>query len=97
MDFKALECRIAPIKQTHYQIESLGNQCVRTRKKKGYEYYICDNCGERIILSNKKTSERTGGVMHVPISSCKELRLALCNKCAKPTIKKINEFYGKNF
>jgi len=35
--------------------------------------------------------------MHVPISSSKELKLALCNKCAKPTIKQINEFYGTNF
>lgn len=44
MDFRALECRVEPIKQTHYIIEQEGSNTVKAKKKKDYDYYICDNC-----------------------------------------------------
>lgn len=96
MDFRVLECRIEPIKQTFYQIEELGNNCVKTKKKKIYDYYICDYCKEKIIIT-KKITDRMGGIMHVPINSYKDLKLAVCNKCAKPVIKELNDYYNKNF
>lgn len=96
MDFRALECRVLPVKQTHYIIEQQGSNIVKTKKKKDYDYYICDNCKEKIILS-KKIDERTGGIMKVPINSYKSLNLALCNKCVKPALKAINEAYRTNF
>lgn len=96
MDFRVLECRLEPAKLSHYIIEQLGNNTVKTKKKKAYDYYICDNCKERIILS-KKINERTGGIMKVPINSYKCLNLALCNKCVKTVLKELNKFYGTNF
>lgn len=96
MDFRILECRVAPVKLSHYIIEQQGSNTVKTKKKKDYDYYICDNCKEKIILS-KKIDEKTGGIMKVPINSYKSLNLALCNKCVKPVLKAINEAYGTNF
>lgn len=96
MNLKALECRVKPIKLTNYKIEELGNSTVKTKKKKDYDYYICDNCKEKIILS-KKTDERTGGILKVPITSYKMLNLAVCNKCLKPVLKAINKAYKTNF
>ena len=96
MDFRALECRVEPIKQTHYIIEQEGSNTVKAKKKKDYDYYICDNCKERIVLY-KKQSERQGGILRVPINSYKSLNLALCNKCLKPVLKEINKYYKQNF
>ncbi len=96
MDFRVLECRIEPAKLTQYEIEELGNNTTKTKKKKAYDYYICDNCKERIVLS-KNINERMGGIMKVPINSYKCLNLALCNKCVKPVLKAINEAYRTNF
>lgn len=92
MDFRALECRVEPIKQTHYIIEQEGSNTVKAKKKKDYDYYICDNCKERIVLYKKQ-----GGILRVPINSYKSLNLALCTKCLKPVLKEINKFYGTNF
>lgn len=96
MNLKALECRVKPIKLTNYKIEELGNNTVKTKKKKDYDYYICDYCKEKIILS-KKIEDRTGGIVEIPIDSYKRLNLALCNKCLKPVLELINKAYGTNF
>lgn len=96
MNLKALECRVKPIKLTSYKIEELGNSTVKTKKKKDYDYYICDYCKEKIILS-KKIDDRTGGILKVPITSHKMLNLAVCNKCLRPVLKEINDNYRTNF
>ena len=61
-----------------------------------YEYYICDYCGDKIILT-KKEDERMGGILNTPINDFKVLKLALCSKCLKQALKEINEFYNTNF
>ena len=96
MDLKVLECRIDPVKKTQYSIKEKGNSTVKTKKEKEYDYYICDYCKERIVVT-KKQEDRTGGIMSVPITSSKSLNLALCCKCLKPALKEINNHYRTNF
>jgi len=96
MCFKELENRDKPEKFTHYIIEQKGNNVVKTKKKKDYDYYICDRCKEKIIMT-KKYDERKGGLLSIPISDSKSLELALCNSCLKPTLKEINKQYKSNF
>ena len=95
MDFKALECRVKPVKLTQYKIEQEGSNVVKSKKTKEYDYYLCDKCKEKIIMTIK-FEDRTGGLLSVPISSSKSLELALCNKCLKKTLKEINKFYKIN-
>lgn len=96
MNFKVLEYRVEPVKLTNYKIEEIGNSTVKTKKKKDYDYYICDNCREKIIIS-KKIEDRNGGIMKVPINSYKSLNLAICNRCLRPVLKEINKFYNTDF
>lgn len=96
MNFKVLECRAKPVKLVQYKIEQEGSNVVNSKKKKEYEYYLCDRCKEKIIMT-KEYDKRTGGLLSVPISNSKRLELAICNKCLKKTLKEINEFYEKNF
>ena len=62
-----------------------------------YEYYICDYCGDKIILNKQKEDERKGGILNAPIKDFRDLKLALCSKCLKQALKEINEFYNTNF
>lgn len=95
MNLKALECRIMPIKCTKYIIEQQGSNTVKTKKKKDYDYYICDYCGENIILY-KDRSKRSGGTARFSITSYKYITLALHDKCLKETRKIFNKTYNTN-
>lgn len=53
MDFKALECRVKPVKLTQYKIEQEGSNVVKSKKTKEYDYYLCDKCREKIVMTNK--------------------------------------------
>ena len=57
-----------------------------------YKYYICDHCGSKIKILQKK-HEMSGGVVCLPatLTGNKDLTLALCNKCLNPALK---EFEG---
>lgn len=95
-DWKNLEARVEPVRNPYYQIEQKGNNVVNTIKKKLYEYYLCDNCGEKIKIE-KNVDKRTGGILQIPISQHKSLKLAVCNRCLKEVLKDINETYKTNF
>lgn len=62
----------------------------RSRRKKAYDYFICDYCGERIILSEPKNT-RAGGTAKISYILTKDetVEVALCNKCVNPAL---NEF-----
>lgn len=95
MNLKALECRVEPIKCTKYKIEEPGSNTVKSKKKKEYDYYICDYCKEKIILHKDKI-KRNGGIARFPITSYKKITLALHDKCLKPVRKVFNETYNLN-
>lgn len=95
MELKALECRVEPVKCTKYRIEQPGSNTVKSKKKKEYDYYICDYCKESIILY-KDRIKRNGGIARFPITSYKKVTLALHDKCLKPVRKIFNDTYGTN-
>ena len=81
-----IEVRGKPEKFTEYKEEWRGF------KKKLYDYYICDYCGEKIALTEPK-NQRTGGTTKVSyvLTKRKTVEVALCNKCVNPALK---EFGG---
>ena len=94
-DIRNFEARVEPLKQTYYEIEIPGSNTTASKKKRAYDYYLCDNCGEKIIVSENR-DKQIGGIVHIPIKSYKKMTLALCNKCLKPVLKAVNEAYGTN-
>lgn len=94
-NWKNLEVRRSPVKNPYYRIEIEGGPTHNSKKKMEYEYYICDFCGEKIKIE-KDIEKRTGGIVRIPITSHKNLVLALHNRCLKPTLKEINQTYGIN-
>lgn len=90
-----LEARKAPIKIPHYKIELEGGTTYKSKKKIDYEYYVCDYCGEHIKIE-KDIEKRIGGIVRIPITSHKNLVLALHNRCLKSTLAEINKIYGIN-
>ncbi len=92
-DNKWLLTRDKPEKHTKYQVENnVANHLTNANKKKLYDYYICDHCGEEIKIE-KKWENKTGGIVTLPMSltGLDTYKLALCNKCVKPVIKEFEE------
>lgn len=87
-----LEQRINPTKKDYIKVDVSSGAL---KKNKAYDYYECDYCGDKIINTNK-AEDRTGGILHVPISSSKSLNLAICNKCLRNTLSEINKKYKIN-
>lgn len=82
-----------PEKKIKYK-ENGCNHLTYEKKKKLYEYYICDNCGCEIKIKNKwERSE--GGVIILPylLTGKKAITIAVCNKCINPVLK---EFEGES-
>ncbi len=78
-------------KQSKYEEKQEINHLKKekTKKEKLYDYYICDYCGDEIIISGK-WEERTGGICKIPqtmSNADKTIYLALCNKCVIPVQK----------
>ena len=64
----------------------------REKKKKLYDYYICDNCSFEIEILKKK-NEMLGGEVTIPASLTgrSPVTLILCNKCLKPVLNEFEE------
>lgn len=77
---------------TKMQILETGSACVNSKKKKEYDYYRCDYCGDEIRILEKR-HEMTGGIAIIPHTITKrgEMKLALCTKCLKPALKEFEE------
>lgn len=75
------QLRLRKKPEKHEKYISEGSQVINT-KRKIYEYYKCDYCGEDIEIKENK-AEQTGGTVKV-----KGTILALHNKCLKPFLKK---------
>lgn len=88
LEIKTLKYREKPTKHIKISKESSGCNTVNSNRKKLYEYYICDLCGDEIRLDLKK-DERTGGTALLPhsLTKCGEIEVALCNKCVKEVLK----------
>lgn len=73
---------------TKMQIIEKGNACVNAKKKKEYDYYRCDYCGDEIKIK-KDRQKMTGGIATIPhtVTRRSDLTLALCNKCLNPVLK----------
>ena len=64
---------------------------VNIKNKKMYDYYICDYCGEEIIIK-KKNHEMDGGIVEIPktfFKNNRSLKLVLHNKCLNKAIKEL--------
>lgn len=72
-----------------------GTNVSKAKKKKEYEYYICDYCQEKIIL-NKKWENNSGGIIKIRLNDFNWITLALHNRCFKNATKEINEYYKLN-
>lgn len=67
---------------------------VKYKDEKDYDYYKCDYCNSEIkIFKGVKRHDMLGGTVILPNSLTKrgELKLALCNKCLRPVLKKFEE------
>lgn len=95
-DWNKIEAREKPEKLTEYIVESKGNSTVNSIKKKDHDYYRCDYCNDKIILTKNKKEIQTGGLLEIRVKSHIRLNLALCNKCLNAAKKDINEFYKIN-
>lgn len=96
-NWKNFEARREPIKNPKYKIHFEGNQTANTVKEIVYEYYLCDRCESEIKILDNNRKIQDGGIVQIPISRYSKLKLALCNKCLRSTLKEINEIYGTNF
>ena len=61
----------------------------KVKKKKIYEYYVCDYCKQEIKINGKE-----GGIVELPQTLTKTdnvLKLALHNRCLQPVIRQVGE------
>ena len=81
-----IERRGKPTKFTEYSDEWGG------RKRKLYDYYVCDYCGKKIELTEPK-NQRTGGTVKLSYILTKRstVEVALCNKCINLVLKELGE------
>lgn len=93
MDFKDIERRTKPEKKIIWTIIEQGTAVSRAKKKKDYEYYICDFCKEKIII-NKKWENTGGGILELRVNDFKKIKLALHNRCFIAARKEINKNYN---
>lgn len=72
--------------------EEEHSNIIKTKKKKIYDYYKCDYCGDEIRLDIKQ-AERTGGIVEFPhvLTKRGKVKLALCNKCLKKVLKEFEQ------
>lgn len=85
--------REKPEKKTKYEITDPGAaHLIKVQKKKLYDYYVCDYCGDEIKI-NDKWENRTGGIITLPksLAGTFNYKLALCTKCVKPVINEFKE------
>lgn len=96
LNIDELKWRKEPTKHTEMLIEDSNCNTVKSKKKKMYDYYICDYCGDKIRLDVKK-DKRTGGTAIIPhsLTKCGQIKLALCNKCLNKTIKEFERGVNK--
>lgn len=90
-DYVRLLSRGLPEKKIKYK-ENECNHLTFEKKKKLYEYYVCDNCGCEIRIKNKwERSE--GGVIMLPqlLTGKKAITIAVCNKCLNDVLKEFEE------
>lgn len=91
-EIEKLKNREKVIKYTKYIKNTSKSNLVNHRKKKDYDYYICDYCKDEIRLDLKQY-ERSGGIVILPhtLTKCGEVTVALCNKCVKKVQKELEE------
>lgn len=90
---KTLETRDKVYKNIKYKEDETKNHLSKSKIKPeiDYEYYICDYCGEEIILKNKK-DERDGGTVKMPTSLTKTMsviELALHDRCLNKVLNEL--------
>ena len=92
IDFKEVEKRKDIKIHTFFEIQEEGSSTTKGKKSKKYDYYICDNCKNKIPITKNK-EEAIGGKIKVKVNYVQEIELVLCNKCLKDSIKQINHNY----
>ena len=72
--------------------EEEHSNIIQTKKKKLYDYYKCDYCGDEIRLDIKQ-AERTGGIVEFPhiLTKRGKVKLVLCNKCLTKALKEFEQ------
>lgn len=78
--------------KTEYEEGEIVTNTTKTKKIKEYDYYICDFCGQEIVIEDK-WEKSTGGICEIPktITKGKVLYLALHNKCINQAIQEFKE------
>lgn len=90
--FQRLRYRKEVPKYSKLKPKPEASHLVNYKNEVEYEYYICDYCGAKIKILNKKY-KMTGGIAILPytLTKTKDLKLALCNKCVRPAIKEFEK------
>lgn len=70
--------------------DNIARHLVKQKKIKKYEYYICDYCGNEIVI-RQQNHKMTGGILEIPesITKTRKIELALCNKCLNSALKEL--------
>lgn len=89
---KLMERKDVPIYTKFRERKTERSNLVNIERKKEYEYYKCDYCGEEIKILKQK-NKMTGGTLQFSkiITKNRDLKVALCNKCLKPVLKILEE------
>lgn len=80
-------------KKTKYEVvEKDASHLVGSSRKKLYDYYECDYCGDEIQIQ-KRFEDKKGGIVIIPNSVTKKgnIRLTLCTKCLNPVLREFEE------
>lgn len=88
MNIKEVIDREKPIKHIKYSSKHT-NHLTNEKKEKEYEYYVCDECKKKIVITKNK-DESKGGIVNLPKSltkSNKTITVALHNYCLNQVLR----------
>lgn len=78
--------------KTEYKKGEIVTNTTKNQKIKKYDYYICDYCGQEIVIE-EKWENSNGGICELPktITKGKTIILALHNRCINKAIQELKE------
>lgn len=88
-----IENREKPQIFTKYEEDTdVLSHLTKVKKKKLYNYYLCDYCGNEIKIKTKG-EEKTGGTITLSetLTKRKRIKIVCCNKCLAKVIREFEE------
>lgn len=73
-------------------LDNYATHLTKSKKRKLYDYYECDYCKNKVIISDNK---KKSGIVIIPstLTKRKPLKLVLCGKCINYVVKEFEEEY----